>query len=335
MNSTTNLVTSWSRSCGHAAVISVLTLLCMAGCTERTGLLSAGGGAGGEPDATGGWVAAGTGGNGGVSARGGSVATGGNRGSGGVSANGGMIPMAGGGYRVAGGIPAVGGAGAAIANSGGVRISAGGATPVRGGSPAGGVPAAGGSSRMGGSPATGGTVAVGTPAILPDGYVTLHTGTVVMAGHVSSYESGSGSSITLTYSSNSFCASGTVAADSTYSSWAGAGFNVNQAESGASGSSNSLVLTGSSVSVTYVNRSGSSLEFQMYDGSNYWCAYLPASASSTTATLPFSQLNTQCWNGLGKVFVSGTPITAVQLVVAGSAFSPTPFDFCFQGMTVQ
>ena len=183
--------------------------------------------------------------------------------------------------------------------------------------------------------ATGGTAPPGTPTIQPDGYVTLYTGTTVMMGHVSSYESGSGSSITLTYGTNSFCASGTVAADSTYASWAGAGFNVNQAESGASGSSGSLVLSGSSISLSYVNHAGSTLRLQLYDGSDYWCTTLPAATSPTTITIPFSQLNTQCWSGLGSAFVSGTPITAVQLMVPCSGFSPTPFDFCFLGLTVQ
>jgi hypothetical protein len=156
-----------------------------------------------------------------------------------------------------------------------------------------------------------------------------------MMGHVSSFEAGSGSTITLSYGSNSFCATGTVAADSTYSSWAGAGFSVNQAASGASGSSGSLALVGSSISVSYINRAASTLEFQLWDGSNYWCSYLATSTSATTTTIPFSKLNTQCWNGLGSAFVSGTPITTVQIMVAGSATIPTPFDFCFLGLTVQ
>jgi hypothetical protein len=163
----------------------------------------------------------------------------------------------------------------------------------------------------------------------------VSAGTTILSGYVSSAEGGSGSSIELTYGSNSFCASGTVGQNSTYNCWADAGFSVNQASSGGSGSSSSLVLSGSTISVTYVNSGGSPLEFQLYDGSDYWCYYLPAATSPNTATIPFSSLNTQCWNGLGKAFVSGTPITIVELVVPGSATSPTPFNFCFLGMTVQ
>ena len=292
------------------------------------------GGAGG----TGGSIAsAGAPGRGGAGGTGGSIASAGSRASGGVSGS------SVGGTRN-GGAPSTGGTRPIPSgghSDGGSRSTVGGATTNTGGMMAGGAittgnaTAAGGSSHVGGSVATGGTPPVGTPAIQPDGFVTVDTGTVVMMGHVSSYESGSGSSITLTYGPNSFCASGTVAADSTYASWAGAGFNVNQAESGASGSSSSLVLSGSSISLTYANHAGSTLRLQLYDGSDYWCTTLPAATSPTTITIPFSQLNTQCWSGLGSQFVSGTPITAVQLMVPCSGFSPTPFDFCFLGLTVQ
>jgi hypothetical protein len=156
-----------------------------------------------------------------------------------------------------------------------------------------------------------------------------------LAGFVSSSEGGSGSSISLTYGPSSFCASGTVGQNNTYNCWADAGFNVNQAQSGASGSSGPLVLSGSTISVSYVNHAGSPLEFQLYDGSDYWCYELPPSTSPTTMTISFSSLNTQCWNNGGNSFASGTPVTSVQLVVPGSNTKPTPFDFCFLGLTVQ
>jgi hypothetical protein len=126
-----------------------------------------------------------------------------------------------------------------------------------------------------------------------------------------------------------------VGKNSTYNCWATAGFGVNQAQSGASGSSNSLALTGSSITVSYVNKGGSTLELQLYDGSNFWCSYLPSSATPTTKTIAFSSLNTKCWDNTGTSFTSGTSITSVDLVVPGSAFAATPYDFCFLGMTVQ
>jgi hypothetical protein len=181
---------------------------------------------------------------------------------------------------------------------------------------------------------TGGTSAAVAPVVSDSGYVTISAGTAVLAGFISSSTAGSGSSIALTYGASNFCASGTVAANSTYKSWANAGFSVNQDQSGASGSSSSLVLTGSTLSIGYVNHGGSQLELQLYDGSNYWCFILLPSSVPTTATIPFPSLNTQCWDGQGSAFTSGTAIRSVNLVVPGSNVSSTPFDFCFLGLTV-
>jgi len=176
----------------------------------------------------------------------------------------------------------------------------------------------------------------GAPTIDPNsGYATVPAGTVIMSGYVSSHAGGSGSSIGLTCTENSFCASGTVGASTTYSSWATASFSVNQSQSGASGSTGSLALVGSSISVSYVNHAGSTLELQLWDGSNYWCSYLSPSTAPTTTTVAFSSLNTQCWDNGGTAFTSGTSITSVQLLVPGSATSSTPFDYCFLGLTVQ
>jgi hypothetical protein len=177
---------------------------------------------------------------------------------------------------------------------------------------------------------------IGTPTVDPNsGYTTIATGTVVMSGYVASSVAGSGSSIGLTYTETSFCASGTVAASTTYNAWASAGFSVNQAKSGSSGSTSSLALVGSTLSITYVNRAGSPLELQLWDGSNYWCYYLPPATSPTTTAVPFSSLNTQCWDNTGTAFSSGTAITNVQLVVPCSASKATPVDYCFLGLAVK
>ena len=92
---------------------------------------------------------------------------------------------------------------------------------------------------------------------------------------------------------------------------------------------------GSSITVSYSNKGGSSLELQLWDGSNYWCAELPPSAGPNTVTIPFSSLNTACWDMSGASFVSGTPVDMVQFLVPCSATTETPFDFCFLGLTVQ
>ncbi len=176
---------------------------------------------------------------------------------------------------------------------------------------------------------------VGIPNVDPSGYTTIATGTVVMSGYVSGIAQGSGSSITVTYDDHSFCASGTVSPSTKYKSWAVVAFSVNQDPAGLSGSTEPLVLNGSELAVSYDNRAGSQLEFQLWDSDNFWCHFLPTSTGVSTATIPFSSLNTQCWDESGTTFTSGTPITSVQLVVPGSPLGPTPFDFCFLGLTVR
>jgi hypothetical protein len=216
-----------------------------------------------------------------------------------------------------------------------------------GGSAVGGSASAGSSSRAGSSGsaslpreagsdarATGDAAVPGTPVVDPvTGYTTVVTGAVTMNGYATSSAS-AGSSIGLTCTPSTVCATGTVGASAAYSTWATASFTVNQSKSG-SGSTGQLALVGSTISVSYVNKGGSSLEFQLWDGSNFWCTYLPASKVPTTATVPLTSLNSQCWNGQGTAFVSGTRITSVQLVVPGAATVATPFDYCFLGLTVQ
>ena len=177
---------------------------------------------------------------------------------------------------------------------------------------------------------------VGTPVIDPSrNYVTINAGTVVLSGTVASACTGTGSLCGgPTYTETSFCTSGTVGASPSYSAWANAGFTVNQA-SGTSGSTKSLPFVGSSITVSYSNKGGSTLELQLWDGSNYWCAYLPPSAGPNTVTIPFSKFNTACWDMSGTAFVSGTPIDMVQFLIPCSATTKTPFDYCFLGLTVQ
>jgi hypothetical protein len=233
--------------------------------------------------------------------------------------------------------------GAAVTTSGGYSTNtnkAAGGAVAAGGKPNGGAgsKATGGGVNSGGNAnggATAGAPPVGAPVVTDNGYVTLSTGTVIMAGYISSSTAGSGSSVSLTYASNTFCASGTVAADAKYKSWVVAGFSVNQDSSGGSGSSTPLVLDGSELSISYANNAGSPLRFQIYDGSRYWCYDLPAAMGSGTSAIPFSKLNTQCWDGGGSAFTSGTAITTVELVVGGGATTKTPFDFCFLGLTVK
>ena len=342
-----------------AQVVAAL-VLALAACGMRSALEQNSPGAHDTGGATGdggsgGAMVYGSGGSGGsggnvVYGSGGRPSTGGSKGTGGgtVTGNGGRPGTGGATILGSGGRPGAGGATTTLPGQGGSPMDA---RPSTGGTPVDARPSTGGAPGSGGRGGTGGNstgprdalattdVLVpppGTPVIDPgSGYTTIATGNVVMSGYVASATAGSGSFIGLTYTSTSFCASGTVAANATYSSWANAGFSVNQAQSGSSGSTNSLVITGSTMSVSYVNKAGSQLEFQLWDGSNYWCYRLPPSTTPNTTTVPLSSLNTRCWDGTGAAFTSGTPITSVQLLVPGSATTPTPFDFCFLGLTIQ
>ncbi|MDP9151217.1 MAG: hypothetical protein M3O36_14915 [Myxococcota bacterium] len=177
-------------------------------------------------------------------------------------------------------------------------------------------------------------VVPGAPVIGDDGYVNVSAGPSVLTGYVYSFVGGSSSSIALTYGATSFCASGTVGENSAYQSYAGAAFAVNQARTSTGGSVSPLLLSGTSITVRFANYGNSPLEIQLVDGRNIsWCYSLPP--SSSVATVPLTSFNTRCWDNSGASFAPGSAITAMQLVVPGSATSVTPFNFCFLGLTIQ
>jgi hypothetical protein len=176
--------------------------------------------------------------------------------------------------------------------------------------------------------------APGAPTIGDDGYLSISTGPYVLVGYVSSFVGGSSSSIALTYGASSFCASGTVGENTTYQSYAGAGFTVDQARSAAGGSVSALLLSGTSMTVSFANYDSSPLELQLTgSGNTYWCYELGPSQSPVV--IPLSSFNTQCWDDGGDAFVPGTAITSIDLVVPGSASGATPYGFCFLGLTIQ
>jgi hypothetical protein len=320
----------------RGAMLAVALL--WAGCGMRSGLLEwvpddAGQTGGGGPT------------GGGTSGSGGPTSTGGTGGAhtGGISghpAGGSTSPVTSRGGNTTAGKGGGGGSG----GTGGTRTGGGGGRSGDGGR-------GGGGSKTGGaggtsvslpdaSPAKGDarTAPIGIPTVDPNtGYTTVPTGDLVLSGYVNGTTQGSGSSITLTYNENSFCAQGVVGPSRTYNSWAVVSFNVNQPASESSGSVQPVVLNGSEVDITYSNRGGSKLEFQLWDstGSEFWCSYLPASTSANTMAIRFSDLNSKCWDNTGTAFVSGTAITAVQLSVPGDAVNKTPFDFCFLGLTIK
>ena len=349
-------------SIGQRALLA-FTLVFTA-CGMRSALLTSspdGSGSGGSPGGVAGAGGIAVNGSGGHTASGGSTSadagtvaghggssTGGHTSTGPSVGGSTTVARGGGGGNSAGGTSSGG-------NGGGGRGGGSGGNSAGGGSSGGYGCGGRGSGGSGGRPGTGGITTSRDGAVTPDafvfadamlpgaptidpnsGYATVHAGTVVLSGYVTSSAGGSGSSISLTCNKDSFCASGTVGASTTYNSWANTGFNVNQAQSGGSGSTGSIALVGSTMSISYVNHAGSSLELELWDSSSssFWCYYLPPSTSPTTTTIPLSSLNSRCWDGSGASFASGTSITMVQLAVPGSATSE-PFDYCFLGLTIQ
>jgi hypothetical protein len=150
---------------------------------------------------------------------------------------------------------------------------------------------------------------------------------------VSSAVGGSSTSISLTYGPTSFCASGVVAENDTFNSWATAGFNVDQTKA-SQATAKTLLLSASSITLAFSNQGGSPLLVQLLDqGYNYWCYELTGATSPVT--IPLSSFNSACWDNSGQAFTPGTPIIAIQLDVPGSNTSTTPYSFCFLGMTIQ
>jgi hypothetical protein len=194
-----------------------------------------------------------------------------------------------------------------------------------------------GDDRPDASPASTDAAVLGAPMINADGYATLDAGTQVFAGYVSSFSGGSGTTIELTYTTTSFCASGTVAPNSDYQSYAGAVFFIDQAAytgGGNTGTAASVPLTGSSLTFNFSNSGGSPLELQLINQRyNFWCYDLTSAQSPVV--IPLASFNTRCWDGTGNPFASGTEILGVQLVVYGGATMATPFEFCFEALTTQ
>ncbi len=130
------------------------------------------------------------------------------------------------------------------------------------------------------------------------------------------------------------CVSGTIPADATYSTGAGFGFNLNQAATTADGSSpvaQPAIFTGSGVVVDFANRSGSQLEAELSDGTNYWCYTLTGLASP--AFIPWQSFNTACWDNSGSSFdPTASAATSFDLILPCNATTDVAFDVCLNGI---
>ena len=187
---------------------------------------------------------------------------------------------------------------------------------------------AGGTKATGGATGTGWTSPTGAMKIGTDGYVSMAAGMYLLHGYVSSFEGGSGTSNQLTYGTNNICASGIVASNPNYISYAGIGINVNQnSASSTDPSTGSLAIDATNITVSFSNDYQSQLRLQLNDlAGNNWCYDITGYPSPVT--IPLSSFNTRCWDNSGEPFKPGTAITSLSLVVPGDATSDRKFSFC-------
>ena len=179
--------------------------------------------------------------------------------------------------------------------------------------------------------------AQGAPTIGDDGLLVLDAGnSQVFEGQINSDVGGNGTDCTFWWpDSGSFiCAKGTVAMNSSSQSWGGASFNVNQSTAG--GTTNTAQLSGTDVTVYYVNYAGSPLRLQVSITGSDMNWYYPLNVDATSDTFPLSLLQTMSpAEGNGNYFDTNTPVSTIGLVVPGNPNNSTPFEFCFLGLTIQ
>jgi hypothetical protein len=219
----------------------------------------------------------------------------------------------------------------------------------------GGSSGSGGTGGKGGSGgATGGTggLACNGPALpadpgilsISDGYVT----TGDLQGYGFTWAASSPASTCITpactnsgctpmISGTAVCAAGTVAADSTYASCAGWGFNFDQP---ADSSSGLTVPAPAAITVSYTNPGRTPLRLQLTSDTTSnpttWCRVLVSDSGSTViasgSTIQIAEFNTKCWDGSGMALTAGTGIAGIALVVPSKSSVATPFAGCLTGV---
>ena len=141
------------------------------------------------------------------------------------------------------------------------------------------------------------------------------------------------------FAPSALCTAGTVAADPTYLSVAGLGFNLSQDTAIDAGDA---ALTGitiaKSLTVT-IQRSesvgeSSSLRVELTDSNNhYYCAYEGRWTSG--AAIPISQFNTKCWDNTGTFATPSMLFKRVDILVPSKAYADQRFAFCLTDVSLE
>lgn len=125
------------------------------------------------------------------------------------------------------------------------------------------------------------------------------------------------------------CFGGTVVKNDDYASTAFIGFNIGQPASG--GTEGSITPTGTGLTVTFSNGTGTPLRLQIANGDSAaqrWCADI----TTSPAQVPYTSFNTTCWAPTTGTAYSKTPIKAIQIIVPGDAAADREFDVCINSV---
>ena len=141
-----------------------------------------------------------------------------------------------------------------------------------------------------------------------------------------------------------FCVSGTVGPHPTYESVALLGFNIQEppeiadcthqdVDMNAEGPPG-IVPTGTGVAFNFAKTEARIFRVQIQgpnghrDANDRWCWNVDAVQGPAFA--PYTEFNTECWEGGNGTFWNGQPISAVVFLVPGST-QAEPYDFCVDG----
>lgn len=123
------------------------------------------------------------------------------------------------------------------------------------------------------------------------------------------------------------CVRGSVAATTDYSGVAVLGVNLNEANEG----KQTVKPTKAGVFVDVKNNSAATLLFQIEGPSDApissWCTLL----SGSGGFVPWSSLNTACWDNSGSAY-NNEPILSAAVVVPGNTSAAVAFDFCLNAL---
>ena len=220
--------------------------------------------------------------------------------------------------------------------------------------PTGGALATGGRVSTGGLPATAGATstsacssltmptASGRMTVAANGYTTNYSGaakgfattwvgakSIVPATCIK--PSCTTNSCTPQFGTSAICATGMIAADTTYLSVAGISFNLNQVN--VTGAVANTIPAPHSFSVSFTKSGTAQMRIQITDGTTYWCYDASASSYTSGGTLYPSDFNTKCWDLTGTNLTAGTPISSIELIFPAYTTSLS-FSACMTDFTI-